>query len=508
MEDTHDHPSQGDSTHNLLALRKSKLEKLRASGVDPFRNEFQPAESVAQVRAHPTADRPVKIAGRLTAHRVMGKSMFCDLRDETDRIQIYLQQNTLGAESFDLFKHLDLGDILGVEGEIFTTKTGELSIRVKAFTVLAKALRPPPEKWHGLQDIEIRYRQRYLDLMSNVEVRDLFRHRSRIILEIRDFLNARRFMEVETPMMQAIAGGAAAKPFVTHHDALGCNLFLRIAPELFLKRLLVGGFERIYEINRNFRNEGISRRHNPEFTMLEVYEAYGDFETMMELAEEMIPAVARKIFGTLDINHHVPHGAPSKVIRLEPPWERKTYRELLENAVSPDFLNWTTDKKKDRALQMGIKDVAQLEDFEVVNQIFEKIIEPALIQPIFITHLPRQLVPLAKISRDDPETVDVFELCINGQEIAPGYSEQNDPLAQRQQLVAQAGHETQKLDEDFLAALEYGMPPAGGMGVGIDRLVMMLTGAESIRDVILFPQLKPREDKGGETPPTAPKPSP
>ena len=494
-DSSHNHPSQGGLIHDLVALRKGKLEKLRVGGVDPFQNEFRPTENAAQVRANPLEGRLVKIAGRITAHRDMGKSMFCDLRDETDRIQIYLQQNTLGAEKFDLFKQLDLGDILGVEGEVFKTKTGELSVKVKAFTVLAKALRPPPEKWHGLQDIETRYRQRYLDLMSNTEARDLFRNRSRIVLEIRNFLNARRFMEVETPMMQTIAGGAAARPFVTRHDALGCDLFLRIAPELFLKRLLVGGFERIYEINRNFRNEGISRRHNPEFTMLEVYEAYGNHETMMALAEDLIPTLARTLFGTLDIKHHASHGAPPKIIHLEPPWERKTYRELLQNAVSPDFFDWPTDQKKDKARQMGIQDVAALEDYEVTHQIFEKIIEPALIQPIFVTHPPKELVPLAKLNRDDPSTVDVFELCINGQEIAPGYSEQNDPLAQRERLFAQVGQEIQKLDEDFLAALEYGMPPAGGMGMGIDRLVMMLTGAESIRDVILFPQMKPKEAK-------------
>ncbi len=481
-----------EENHDLIALRREKLNELRAQGVDPFRNEFRPGESVAQVRGTPTEGRVVKIAGRMTAHRDMGKSMFCDIRDETDRMQIYAQKNTLGDKVFDLFKCLDLGDILGVEGELFTTKTGELSVKVKAFTVLAKALRPPPEKWHGLQDVETRYRQRYLDLQSNQEVRDLFRKRSQIVFEIRKFLNARGYMEVETPMMQSVAGGAAANPFVTHHDALGCDLYLRIAIELYLKRLLVGGYEKIYEINRNFRNEGISRRHNPEFTMMELYQAYGNFETMMELVEELIPTVARNAFGTLDITHHVTEGAPAKIIHFAPPWERKTFYELLSNAVSPDFRRWSVDKKKETALKMGIKDVAHLEPFEVENQIFEKIIQPALIQPIFVTHLPKELVPLAKVSPDDPETVEVFELCINGMEIAPAYSEQNDPIEQRERFLAQVGHDIQKLDEDFLIALEHGMPPAGGMGIGIDRLVMTLTGAESIRDVILFPQLKPQ----------------
>lgn len=482
-----------EENHDLVALRKEKLSALRAQGINPFHNEFHPSESVSQVRANPTLGRVVKVAGRMTAHRDMGKSIFCDVRDETDRIQIYVQKNTLGDKLFELFKHLDLGDILGVEGELFTTKTGELSIKIQSFTILAKALRPPPEKWHGLQDVEIRYRQRYVDLMSNMEVRTLFQNRSKIIFEIRKFLNARGYMEVETPMMQNIPGGASANPFITHHDALGCNLYLRIAMELHLKRLLVGGFEKIYEINRNFRNEGISRRHNPEFTMMELYEAYGNFDTMMKLAEEMIPTITQNVFGALDIKHPS-SSTPEKIIHLQPPWERKTFYELLENAVSPDFRNWSVDKKKTKAEQMGIRGVADLEEFEVSNQIFEKIIQPALIQPIFVTHLPKELVPLAKVSKDDPDTVEVFELCINGMEIAPAYSEQNDPMEQRERFMAQVGHEIQKLDEDFLTALEYGMPPAGGIGIGIDRLTMTLTGAESIRDVILFPQLKPREN--------------
>ena len=481
-----------EESHKLIELRKEKLVKLRAGGMDPFRNDFRPLESVAQVRANPAADRPVKIAGRITARREMGKSLFCDLRDESGRLQVYAQKDALGEAGFEAFRSLDLGDILGVEGELFTTRTGELSIRIRSWAILAKALRPPPEKWHGLQDLEIRYRQRYLDLIANEEVRPLFRNRSRIIQEIRAVLDARGFMEVETPMMQSIAGGAAAKPFVTHHDALGCNLFLRVAPELFLKRLLVGGFERVYELNRNFRNEGISRKHNPEFTMLEVYEAYGNFESMMELAESIICAACRKVFGTLDIVHRTPDGAEPKTIHLQPPWPRKRYAELLAGAIAPDFMSWPIQKKKERAERSGLRDTAQMEEFEVVNQLFEKVIQPTLIQPIFVTHLPKELVPLAKVSRDNPATVDVFELCINGQEIAPGYSEENDPISQRERLTAQVGHEVHKLDEDFLVALEHGMPPAGGMGVGIDRLVMTLTGAESIRDVILFPQLKPR----------------
>jgi lysyl-tRNA synthetase, class II len=481
-----------EEKNDLIALRREKLEGMRKMGVDPFRNEFRPSETITQLRANPTEGRVVRVAGRMTAHRDMGKSMFCDIRDETDRIQIYAQKNSLGEEFFNLFRHLDLGDIIGVEGDLFVTKTGELSVKIQKFTVLSKALRPPPEKWHGLQDVEIRYRQRYLDLMGNPDIRDVFRKRSQIIYEIRRFLNEKGYMEVETPMLQSVAGGAAARPFTTFHEALGCKLYLRIAIELYLKRLLVGGYEKIFEINRNFRNEGISRRHNPEFTMMELYEAYGNYESMMELVQDLITTVARNVLGTLDIQHSTSEGGASKTIHLQPSWERKTFYELLSNAVAPDFREWSVDKKKEKALQMGIKDVAQLEVFEVENQIFEKIIQPALIQPIFVTHLPKQLVPLAKISKEDPETVEVFELCINGMEVAPAYSEQNDPIQQRESFLKQVGHDIQNLDEDFLVALEHGMPPAGGMGIGIDRLVMTLLGQESIRDVVLFPQLKPQ----------------
>ncbi len=483
-----------DTGSELIAQRKQKLDALRAAGADPFRATFPPESSVAEARADPREGRRVRLAGRLMTRRDMGKSVFADLRDETDRIQVYAQKNVLGDEAFARFAHLDLGDILGVEGELFTTRTGELTVKISSYTLVAKALRPPPEKWHGLQDIEARYRQRYLDLISHPEAGARFRQRSRIVRALRRFLDDRGFLEVETPMMQAIAGGAVAKPFVTHHDALGCDLYLRIAPELFLKRLLVGGFERVYEINRNFRNEGISRRHNPEFTMLEVYQAWGDFQTMMTLAEAMIPAVAQEVFGTLDIVHRAADGASEKVIHLAPPWERKTWRELLDHAVAPGFMDWPVEKKREKAQHLGLRDIKGLEDFEVANQVFEKVVQPTLIQPIFVTHLPKELVPLAKTSKEDPATVDVFELCINGVEIAPGYSEQNDPVEQRERLLAQVGHETQKLDEDFLVALEHGMPPAGGMGLGVDRLVMLLTGAESIRDVILFPQLKPLDD--------------
>jgi len=422
--------------------------------------------------------------------------MFIDVRDQSGRIQVYAQKNVLGDEQFEIFSQLDLGDIIGVRGTLFTTKTGEISIKLAGFTVLAKALRPPPAKWHGLEDTEIRYRQRYLDLMANPDIRDVFLLRSEIIREIRNFLNRRGFVEVETPMMQAIPGGAAAQPFVTHHNALGCNFYLRIALELYLKRLLVGGFEKVYEIGRNFRNEGLSRKHNPEFTMLEAYEAYGDYESMMELVQGLICHVAESVLDTLVIEHKNAEGKVVRTIDLNPPWRRVKYKDLVREVAGADWFDVTPAERRRRAiedLKLGGDIAAGYEDFEVTGAVFEKLVEPTLIQPTFVTHLPKELVPLAKVSEEDPSTVEVFECCINGQEIAPAYTEQNDPIEQRERLEHQAGGEQQKLDEDFLVALEHGMPPAGGMGMGIDRLCMMLLGQESIRDVILFPQMRPKQ---------------
>jgi lysyl-tRNA synthetase class 2 len=418
--------------------------------------------------------------------------LFIDLKDQSGRIQVYAQKNVLGDEAFDLLRHLDLGDFIGVRGTLFTTKMGEVSVRLSSFVILGKALRPPPEKWHGLADTELRYRQRYLDLMANDAVKEVFLTRSEIIREIRDFLHARGFVEVETPMMQAIPGGAAAQPFVTHHQALGCDFYLRIALELYLKRLLVGGMERVFEIGRNFRNEGLSRKHNPEFTMLEVYQAYGDYESMMELLQGMICHVAEKVLDTLTIEHKDADGHVVKTINLTPPWRRVKYKDLVLEKAGADWFDLTPQARRERATTLGAEIGKEYADFEVTHAIFEKLIEPTLIQPVFVTHAPRDLVPLAKLTPDDPATVEVFECCINGQEIAPAYTEQNDPIEQRERLEHQAGGEQQKLDEDFLVALEHGMPPAGGMGIGIDRLCMMLLGQDSIRDVILFPQLRPK----------------
>lgn len=469
-----------------------KLASLRDKGIDPFRNKFTPSETCAEARENYKEGRGVQLAGRITAHRDMGKSMFMDIRDQSGRIQIYAQANALGADQFEIFKHLDLADFLGVSGTMFTTKTGEISVKIDAFTILAKALRPPPAKWHGLEDTETRYRQRYLDLIANPDVRDVFLRRSAVLREMRTFLERRGYVEVETPMMQSIPGGAAARPFVTHHKALGCDFYLRIALELPLKRLLVGGMDRVFEIGRNFRNEGLSRRHNPEFTMLEAYQAYGDYESMMELVQGLVCHVAETVLDTMVVEHRDADGKVIRTIDLNPPWRRVTYKELVLERAGSDWFDLRPEQRRQKALELGAELGAADEDFEVTQAVFEKLIEPTLINPTFVTHAPKQLIPLAKLSPDDPDCVEVFECCINGQEIAPGYTEQNDPIEQRSRLEHQAGGEQQKLDEDFLVALEHGMPPAGGIGLGVDRLCMMLLGQESIRDVILFPQLRPK----------------
>jgi lysyl-tRNA synthetase, class II len=389
---------------------------------------------------------------------------------------------------------LDLGDFIAVEGTCFVTKSGEPTIKVHTFRLLAKTLRPLPEKWHGLQGIEARYRQRYLDLLTNERSRAVFEKRIAIVRETRRFFEERGFVEVETPILQTTAGGAAAEPFKTHHNALGIDLYLRIALELYLKRLLVGGFNKVFEINRNFRNEGISRKHNPEFTMLEAYWAYADFEKMANLVEELICYLAEKICGSLAIEHPETDGKVVRTINLKRPWRRVRYRDLMREVAGKDWFDLSPEQRRERAMREFKLDILpQLADFEVTQHVFEKLIEEKTIDPLFVTHCPKELVPLAKQNVEDSSLVDVFELIINGAEIAPGYSELNDPVAQRQRLLAQAGEERQNIDEEFLLALEHGMPPAGGIGIGIDRLTMLLTGAESIRDVILFPLLRPKK---------------
>ena len=483
-----------EEENELIALRRKKLDALRAKGIEPFSSSFEVSGSIAEVRAQFKEGETLRAAGRITAHRDMGKSHFLDLRDATGRIQIYIHAKEVGPDLTDLFRLLDIGDLIGVEGTCFITKSGEPTLKVRTFQLLAKALRPLPEKWHGLQDIEARYRQRYLDLLTNEHSRGVFEKRIAIVRETRRFLEERAFVEVETPILQTIAGGAAAEPFTTHHKALGLDLYLRIALELYLKRLLVGGFNKVFEINRNFRNEGISRKHNPEFTMLEAYWAYADFETMANLAEELICYLAEKICGSLIIEHRGADGKIVRTINLQRPWRRARYHDVVREVAGKDWFELSREQRRDRATnEFKLEILPQLADFEVTQHVFEKLVEEKTVDPLFVTHCPKELVPLAKQNAADNSLVDVFELIINGVEIAPGYSELNDPLVQRQRLLEQAGEEKQEIDEEFLLALEHGMPPAGGIGVGMDRLTMVLTGAESIRDVILFPLLRPKK---------------
>ena len=480
--------------NELVALRRKKLDSLRDRGIEPFGQAFETSGNLDEIRAVFKEGEAVRAAGRITAHRDMGQSHFLDLRDATGRMQIYIHKKEVGAELAELFALVDIGDFLGVEGTCFLTKTGEPTIKVRTFKLLAKSLRPLPEKWHGLQDIEARYRQRYLDLITNERSRDIFRKRIAIGRETRRFLEERGFLEVETPILQTIPGGAAAQPFQTHHKALGIDLYLRIAPELYLKELLVGGFNKVFELNRNFRNEGISRKHNPEFTMLEIYWAYADFEKMADLIEELICHLAAKISGSLQIEHRDSEDKVTRTLNLQRPWRRARYVDLVREVAGKDWFEISPEQRRARATrELKLEIVPTLVDYEVTQHVFEKLVEEKTFDPLFVTHCPKELVPLARQNCEDDRLVDVFELIINGAEIAPGYTELNDPLVQRQRLLEQAGEETQKIDEDFLLALEHGMPPAGGMGVGIDRLTMLLTGAESIRDVILFPLLKPKQ---------------
>lgn len=479
---------------DIFEQRKAKIDEFSKAGLKPFGKRFDGAISTAEARALfvPDAETEpaVRIAGRMTAFRAMGKAVFADVKDSSGRMQIYVQRDTVGEDFFKLFKKFDIGDLIGVDGVLFQTRTGEITVKATACTLLSKSLRPLPEKYHGLTDMEARYRQRYLDLIMNDESRDVLRKRSTIIKEIRQYLDDKGYMEVETPMLQYIPGGAAANPFKTHYNALDTDMFLRIATELSLKKLLVGGYEKVYEINRNFRNEGMDRRHNPEFTAIELYQAYGNCETMMELVEDLIKTVAMRVNGTLVIK------AGGKEIDLGKPWRRAAYRDLVREVAGENWFELSREEKYKKAKELGTQVLPDWTDLEITHEIYEKLVEDTLIEPTFVTRLPAELVPLARKCEDDPSLVDVYELEINGQEISPGYTELNDPIDQRQRFMDQvtlSGKDpAQAVDEDFLTALEYGMPPTGGMGMGIDRLVMLLTGADSIRDVILFPQLRPR----------------
>jgi len=489
-----------DISHDQHAVRRQKLAEMRAGGFDPFRASVaQTHFSQDAIKLHVAGQDntvTVAVAGRLVTIRDMGKSQFAKILDQQGLIQIYVKKDVVGDETYAMFKKIDLGDIIGVKGTLFVTKTGEVTVRVETCTLVAKALRPLPEKWHGLSDAEQVYRQRYLDLIVNAESRARLLLRSKIVSHIRRFLDAQQFIEVETPVLQSVAGGAAARPFQTHHNALGVDFVLRISLELYLKRMLVGGFDRVYEIGRNFRNEGVSRRHNPEFTMLEVYQAYSDHRGMMTLIKDLLTSLCRDVLGTTKIKH----AASGQEIDFGGEWHEVNYKDLIRETTGD--AEWFARSKAEKiagAEKLGLHVDPKWEEFEITNEIFSKKIEPTLIQPTFVMKLPKELCPLAKISLDDPTTIDVFELTIGGMEVAPAYSEQNDPDVQRAMFEAQAGEEKQNIDQDFLLALEHGMPPAGGMGVGIDRLCILLTGAESIRDVILFPQLRQRGEVKIET---------
>lgn len=488
---------QEEQAQDVLSVRRAKLEELKKAGIEPFGGKFPVQHHASEIidNFSEFEGKEVVIAGRLMAKRGHGKATFADLRDFSGKIQIYAKYDELGPEAYELFKKLDIGDIIGVRGTVFRTSKQEITVAVKSFQILAKSLRPLPEKWHGLRDIDLRYRQRYLDLIVNPGVKEVFLTRARVIKEIRRFLDERGFIEVETPMMQPIAGGAAARPFVTHHNALDIDLYLRIAPELYLKRLLVGGFERIFEINRSFRNEGISTKHNPEFTMLELYQAYADYEDMMQLTEELISTVVEKTLGTLQVKYG------DNVIDFTPPWTRMSMIEAVQRYTGEDFSHFDSQRAQEQAKRLGVEVAPDASWGTVLNEVFETFVEEHLIQPTFITGHPVEVSPLAKRNRENPLITDRFELFINSWEIANAFSELNDPIDQRQRFEQQleqrrrGDEEAHAMDEDFLIALEHGMPPAGGLGIGIDRLVMILTDSPSIRDVILFPTMRPKEQE-------------
>jgi lysyl-tRNA synthetase, class II len=481
----------------LRANRRAKLDELRRRGVDPFPTRFPTSGRVSEIVARYSdldaaalEKEPVRVraGGRVTAVRAHGKAAFLDLSDGDGHLQAHLKRDVLGEDAFALLETLDLGDFWGVEGVLFRTRTGELTMRAESITVLAKALQPWPEKWHGLTDRELRARQRYLDLASNPQSRAVFLTRSALVREIRSFLDARGFIEVETPMMQPIPGGATARPFVTHHNALDLDLYLRIAPELYLKRLVVGGFERVYEINRNFRNEGVSTQHNPEFTMLEFYWAYASYDDLMALTEEMLSGIAGRLAG----GDTLVWGDRS--LNLAPPWRRLAMRDaVLEyGGCDPSDLG-ERSRLEALAVRLGVEDAAALSSGKLLAEVFEVVAEPHLQDPTFVIDFPADISPLAKRKPREPDLTERFELYLGGMEVANAFTELNDPDDQRGRFEDQVRHGGGVVDEDYVFALEHGMPPTAGEGIGIDRLVMLLTNSRSIRDVILFPLLRPKE---------------
>ena len=491
-------PDRGEA---LIEARLEKLKRIREQGVDPYPNRFRrthTSESAVALYQQTEGQRDpgarteeVVAAGRIGALRTMGKASFLDLRDGSGRIQVYLKKDILG-QSYGLLDDLDLGDFLGARGPLFKTRTGEITLEAQEVTLLAKALRPPPEKWHGLRDVEVRYRQRYLDLLANPEVLPIFRARSRIVSGIREFLDARGFIEVETPVLVPVAAGAMAQPFVTRHNALDRTLYMRIATELYLKRLIVGGLDKVYELGRVFRNEGLDMDHNPEFTMLESYEAYADYNDVMDMVEEMVVSVACMVTGSTKVIFH------DQEIDMEPPWPRVSFRQELKRVSGIDIEETQGVEDLIEAARGQGVDVRALESRgRIIDKLVGSLLEPGFVQPTFLVDYPIEMSPLAKARPDDPRYVERFEAFAGGMEIANAFTELNDPQVQRARFQEQevlrkhfGDEDFDRMDEDFLTALEYGMPPTGGLGIGIDRLVMLITGQRTIRDVVLFPQMR------------------
>ncbi len=478
--------------------RRQKLDRIRARGINPYPYGYHRSHTAQQAIAllkqqeeGLTKEEEVSIAGRVMANRSMGKISFVDIRDGSGKIQLLFPRDRLGEPNLELFKDIDIGDIIGVSGKLFRTKSKEPTIEVESFTLLAKSLQPLPEKWHGLSDIDKRYRQRYLDLITNTETKSIFQVRSQVITALREFLNRRGFLEVETPVLQSSAGGALARPFVTHHHALDQDLYLRIATELHLKRLIIGGFDKVYELGRIFRNEGISAKHNPEFTMLESYEAYADYQDVMEMLQEMVSAVSRQVLGAEQVEFG------GNIINFKPPWPRLELRPAIEKYSGIDFEKYPdTESLRAEMLRLKMEVDPQKDRGRLIDELISTFVEPNLMQPTFLVDYPVEMSPLAKTKPGDDRLVERFEAFAGGMEIANAFTELNDPIEQRQRFRQQQkerqveGEEVETVGEDFLLALEYGMPPTGGLGVGIDRLVMLLTGQPSIREVILFPQLR------------------